>query len=236
VITLDQIPERLLRYIQPEPLCGCWLWTGSCDWGGYPKTGNGNLLVHRVLYEMYIGGIERGYDIHHKCGTRWCVNPNHCEALSGVAHRQLRGQRTHCSAGHEYAKTGFWLTKRGHRICKVCCRLAKGQDPRGGNENSRKTHCKRGHKFTKRNTTWLKSGTRVCRKCAVLRTLAWNKRHALTRPPKTHCKRGHEYAVTGFWKNGPNRRICKACSRQYHAAYKANRLVDSLPLELPPSH
>jgi hypothetical protein len=170
VITLDQLPERILNHTEPQSSSGCWLWTGSCDSGGYPLTGVRHLGVHRALYEMYIGGIEEGFHIHHRCGNKRCINPNHLEQLSGYAHRHLRAERTHCKNGHEYAVDGFWLTKGGYRICKVCARLRLGQDPRGGHTSTRQTHCKRGHEFTKENTTWLNDGRhRVCRKCAVIR-------------------------------------------------------------------
>lgn len=31
------LPERIQKKIMPEPMSGCWLWTGSIDHKGYGK-------------------------------------------------------------------------------------------------------------------------------------------------------------------------------------------------------
>jgi len=123
MIDLCQLPERIARYVEPEPFSGCWLWVGSCDSGGYPLTGTGSLIVHRAMYEMYIGGIAEGFDVHHKCRTRICVNPNHLEAISGITDRKLRLiEQTHCKHGHPLEAPNIWFRKNGRRICKACTR------------------------------------------------------------------------------------------------------------------
>lgn len=62
---------------------GCWEWQGLRS-GGYGrcKVDNRTVPAHRVFYEHHVGPIPDGHDIHHKCGNRGCVNPQHLEPLT----------------------------------------------------------------------------------------------------------------------------------------------------------
>jgi HNH endonuclease len=123
---LNDVPPRLREQIELEPNTGCWLWAGSCDPGGYPKTGRGQLLVHRAMYEMFIGGIERSHDVHHICRTRCCVNPAHLVPISKLDHRRLRLiEQTHCKRGHRLDAANVWIRNNGRRLCKLCNKLRK---------------------------------------------------------------------------------------------------------------
>lgn len=57
----------------------CWLWTASLAGGGYGRIRISGLFVpaHRVAYELFVGPIEFGMQINHKCDVRHCVNPEH---------------------------------------------------------------------------------------------------------------------------------------------------------------
>ena len=63
----------------------CWIWTGIVKRDGY-----GTFIVydhapknaHRVSYEIFKGEITKGLQIHHKCGFRACVNPEHLEMMT----------------------------------------------------------------------------------------------------------------------------------------------------------
>jgi hypothetical protein len=65
----------------------CWEWRGSRNPRGYGKISNkGKLLgAHRVSYEIHKGQIPDGLEIDHLCRNRWCVNPDHLEAVSHAA-------------------------------------------------------------------------------------------------------------------------------------------------------
>lgn len=122
MIKLSQLPERITKFIEPEPFSGCWLSSGGCTSRGYPSMqfGARHIGLYRALYEMYIGGIEEGCDVHHKCRTPACVNPNHLEMLSRADHRRLQlTEQTHCKNGHEFTpeNTGWW---GGRRLCRAC--------------------------------------------------------------------------------------------------------------------
>lgn len=79
----DTVLNRFMSNVSPEPMSGCWLWTGALHsrfgYGAF-KWGNRASRVetsHRVAYKLFIGDIERGKVIRHACNNPSCVNPNH---------------------------------------------------------------------------------------------------------------------------------------------------------------
>lgn len=74
------IAERFADKFIPEPMSGCWLWTGAVQ----PETGYGALNrvggvvgAHRLSWELHRGPIPYGLHVLHKCDIRSCVNPDH---------------------------------------------------------------------------------------------------------------------------------------------------------------
>lgn len=73
----------LLKNSIPEPMSGCWLWTGTLFWDGY---GQFNYVVdgkwkkaraHRISYELHKGQFDSRLSILHRCDMPSCVNPDH---------------------------------------------------------------------------------------------------------------------------------------------------------------
>jgi hypothetical protein len=61
----------------------CWNWTGSLM-NGYGSIGvNGRTRrAHRIAYELLVGPTDQTLVLHHKCGNRRCVNPEHLQEIS----------------------------------------------------------------------------------------------------------------------------------------------------------
>lgn len=59
----------------------CWLWTGFVNNQGYGRIKLGRkvsaLYAHRVAVLLSGRDIPAGMIVHHRCGVRRCVNPDH---------------------------------------------------------------------------------------------------------------------------------------------------------------
>jgi hypothetical protein len=58
--------------------------------GGYGWAGSGR--AHRVAWERLVGPIPPGHDLHHLCGVKLCVNPDHLEPRLAGKHRGRPGR------------------------------------------------------------------------------------------------------------------------------------------------
>lgn len=80
-----------------EKTDSCWLWTAATN----PGTGYGQFAirhgvqvqVHRYSYALANGPIPEGFDVHHTCHVRRCLNPAHLQALSRSQNLALRKVR-----------------------------------------------------------------------------------------------------------------------------------------------
>ena len=90
----ETFPDRFwFRVDQSAGPDACWPWTASRQTQGYgqiglPKTGH-TVRAHRVAYELAVGPIPDGHEIHHRCRTRACCNPSHMEPMTRQAHMAL---------------------------------------------------------------------------------------------------------------------------------------------------
>lgn len=75
----NPISQRMQDHTVPEPMSGCWLWTGHSVRAGYGhiKVSGKMLYAHRVSWEMAHGAIPTGMCVCHRCDTPACVNPDH---------------------------------------------------------------------------------------------------------------------------------------------------------------
>src|ERR1700676_1261143 len=84
-----EFPERRVnQFIQSfdrQPGSGCWIWKQALDTFakryGATSWKSKSIPAHRLAYLMFVGPIPEGFEVHHKCKTTRCVNPDHLEAL-----------------------------------------------------------------------------------------------------------------------------------------------------------
>jgi len=78
------IPEHYRFLAMTDiPEYGCWVWRGTTYRGGYGhfrRKINDKWVMfkaHRFSYEFFVGPLEEGKVVCHKCDNPSCVNPSH---------------------------------------------------------------------------------------------------------------------------------------------------------------
>ena len=98
----------------------CWIWTGFCDKDGYGTQWyeGKKYYAHRLSYILTIGPIPAGYEVHHTCKNRPCVNPFHLQTMTIAEHKSLDHlpKGTHCKRGHKLVDD----PNRDRQKCFVC--------------------------------------------------------------------------------------------------------------------
>jgi hypothetical protein len=129
-LTPEQVEERFLDRIIPEPNSGCWLWIGVTYPNGYGCFQR-HTYAHRWSYERYVGPIPDGLELDHLCRTRCCANPSHLEpvtrrvnTLRGTSVFAKNAAKTHCPRGHLLGGDNVTASARrnGSRACAQCGR------------------------------------------------------------------------------------------------------------------
>lgn len=96
---------------------GCWLWNKALHDGyGWVAIGCGKAkLVHRMFYEAKYGVvIPDGFEAHHTCGVRRCVNPEHIEPKEKSIH--LSEHKTRKPFTQEILNKMIELYKEGYSL------------------------------------------------------------------------------------------------------------------------
>jgi hypothetical protein len=84
------------------------------------------LRAHRAVWEQYVGPIPEGKDLHHKCGLKHCVNPDHLEPVTSQRNKQYWADELRtCPSGHLKTSENTHVDKQGKRHCRVCDRERK---------------------------------------------------------------------------------------------------------------
>jgi len=123
--------ERFLQKVVKTD--ACWFWVGSNNGVGYGeiRVKDKKIYAHRWSYEYYRGAIPDGYQVHHLCNNRSCVNPAHLEIVTPKEHARVDGRtggtrldlrKEFCVNGHRYSENTYWRPDGKGRNCAQCVR------------------------------------------------------------------------------------------------------------------
>lgn len=83
----NKLEDRLL--LKMLEIDGCWVWQEGRNQDGYGQTSVAGvqILVHRLMYELHVGAIPRGFHVLHSCDNPPCANPAHLKI--GTNHENI---------------------------------------------------------------------------------------------------------------------------------------------------
>lgn len=122
--------ERFMSHVLKSE--DCWLWLGGKQRGGYGafyyRDGETTrqISAHRASYLLFIGPLQDGELVLHKCDTPPCVNPAHLKKGSYKNNSEDMYEKgrsypqsiTHCPKGHEYTEENTY--RHPYRKCRTC--------------------------------------------------------------------------------------------------------------------
>lgn len=106
----------------------CWLWLGTTA-GHYgqvqlgPLSNRDSWYAHRLAF--YVEHAFLPPHVHHLCGVKLCVNPEHLEGMSLVAHQRVHHEKATCGRGHDWSvpENVYVRPDTGKRTCRACQRV-----------------------------------------------------------------------------------------------------------------
>ena len=126
----DRIDQKIMKVED-----GCWLWNGGLSIRGYGRCWHQNKprRAHIVVYEMLVGDVPEGLELHHACEVTACVNPQHLEAVTHVENvRASLSCKVHSDWGDKVRSDG-----RVSRECRTCAAQRQRQYRRNEKEEQR---------------------------------------------------------------------------------------------------
>jgi len=129
---IQLLTDRYRKRIAIDPETECWLWQGKKS-----STGRGSVRLmgrivstHRLFFELFIGPVPHGMELHHKCRVAHCCNPDHLSVVTRLSHRRLHGryrsanqEKSQCKRGHPFDSDNTYIeVKNGatRRHCRTC--------------------------------------------------------------------------------------------------------------------
>lgn len=78
----------------------CWQWNGPRQTSGHGQisVGGRQTMVHRLVYEEFVGPIPDGFHVDHLCRNTACVNINHMEPVTPEENSRRARECPRCPA------------------------------------------------------------------------------------------------------------------------------------------
>lgn len=89
---------------------GCWLWVGGSDSSGYGKF-SASMRAHQASYAEFVGPLERGKFVCHKCDIPRCVNPDHLFLGTAGDNNRDRNRKGRTSKASRNVGSGHGMAK-----------------------------------------------------------------------------------------------------------------------------
>lgn len=93
-------PAEALRFLRErsavDHATGCWVWARSLRHNGYGalQLSGRNWSAHRWAFHHLVHPASDSEVVHHTCGVRACVNPDHLQAVAHQDNLAEMRQRT----------------------------------------------------------------------------------------------------------------------------------------------
>jgi len=125
--------ERLMQRVVIDPSSGCWQWQGPTNYGyGRFYSRGVTYRAHRAAYELLVGPVPIGLEMHHLCHNRACVNPSHLQPIErhdhwllGTSVSLFNATKETCVNGHPFTEENTHIyEKAGRKVrhCRACGR------------------------------------------------------------------------------------------------------------------
>jgi len=148
--------ERFWSYVNkkgklmPSMTSRCWEWRGATD-GTYGEFGTATKpkqvigCAHAIAWELSGGAKStHKFPLHHLCGNRLCVNPNHMAMVTSAGHARLHTVRfdAKCPKGHPFDEGNPLIDGKGYRRCRECANENRRRyTEKRRQKNARKSPC-----------------------------------------------------------------------------------------------
>lgn len=145
--------ERFWEKVRKTESCWNWIAAKVQGYGWFHVSrSNTAMPAYRFSYELLIGPIPKGMELHHTCLNHACVNPAHLEMHTKASHpdfvANVNRAKTHCPKGHRFSEENTYSHPRKngtfYRSCRMCdCLRARKRYRK--RQRKKQTHCRLGH-------------------------------------------------------------------------------------------
>lgn len=98
--------RRLLALVEKQDGAdGCWLFKGRVRKNGYARVTyrQESHYLHRLAYQVFVGPIQEGMDVCHRCDVRRCARPAHLFTGTRLENMQDAKRKGRLSSGARHS-------------------------------------------------------------------------------------------------------------------------------------